>query len=36
MSKHRTPARSYLYPRVIFAGLLLGILFAASQSAGWL
>lgn len=36
MSQHRAPvtALEYLRPRIIFAGLLLGIIFAASQSAG--
>jgi hypothetical protein len=36
MSQHRAPvtAVQYLRPRLIFAGLLLGILFAASQTAG--
>ena len=36
MSQHRAPVTTvdYLRPRLIFAGVLLGILFAASQSAG--
>lgn len=36
MSKHRAPAYQYIRPRLIFAGALLGIMFAASQAAGWI
>lgn len=36
MSDPDSTAFRYMRRRLLFAGLLLGMLFAASQSAGWL